>query len=164
MPGDEDYGLLYMTHGDSNAKHSPGNFPQSLSNVLGKMIRINPLQDGANQYTIPATNPFANSSDPNVLKEIYAYGFRNPHTYSFNRDDNGHVRILAADIGRANIEEINIVENGGNYGWANRDGTFVHTQVADPDPNGGYYLGVAPLPANEARPVGGGRTRRQTGD
>jgi hypothetical protein len=153
VPGDEDYGLLYMTHGDSNQQHSPGNFPSLLDNALGKMIRINPLQDGANRYTIPATNPFAASSDPNVLKEIYAYGFRNPHTYSFNRDDNGQVRLLVGDIGRANIEEINIVENGGNYGWASRDGTFVHTQVADPDPNGGYYLGVAPLPANEGTVV-----------
>jgi hypothetical protein len=159
-PGDEDYGLLYMTHGDSNQQHSPGNFPSLLDNALGKMIRINPLEDGANRYTIPATNPFATSSDPNVLKEIYAYGFRNPHTYSFNRDDNGQVRLLVGDIGRANIEEINLVENGGNYGWTNRDGTFVHTGAQVPDrtnniinPTAGYYLGVAPLPANEATVV-----------
>jgi hypothetical protein len=155
VPGDEDYGLLFMTHGDSNQQHSPGNSPSLLDNALGKMIRINPLQEGGSRYTIPATNPFAASTDPNVLKEIYAYGFRNPHTYSFNRDDNGQVRLLVGDIGRANIEEINVVENGGNYGWATRDGTFVHSQVADSGAtlNDGYYFGVTPLPANEATVV-----------
>jgi hypothetical protein len=84
-PGDGDYGLLYMTHGDSNVKTSPNDDPQHLGNVLGKMIRIDPLQSGANRYTVPPTNPFAGVNDPGVLKDVYAYGFRNPHTFSFNR-------------------------------------------------------------------------------
>jgi hypothetical protein len=149
-PGDEDYGLLYMTHGDSNVKDSPTDDPQDLGNALGKMIRINPLQSGGDRYTIPATNPFAASSDPSVLKEIYAYGLRNPHTYSFNQDDTGRVHILAGDIGRNNVEEINLITSGGNFGWPEREGTFVHRQLADEDPMAGYITGVAPLPTNEA--------------
>lgn len=149
-PGDEDYGLLYMTHGDSNNQDSQNDDPQDLGDLMGKMIRINPLQSGASRYTIPAANPFADSSDPSVLKEVYAYGFRNPHTFSFNPDGEGAVRILASDIGRDNIEEVNLIQPGQNYGWTKREGTFVHHQQIAPHPDTGYILGVAPLPANEA--------------
>jgi hypothetical protein len=150
VPGDADYGLLYLTHGDSNVKHSPNDDPLDLANALGKMLRIDPLQSGSDRYTIPDSNPFADSSDPSLLKEIYAYGFRNPHTYSFNEDDEGHVHILAGDIGRNNIEEINLILPGANYGWTEREGTFVHLQSPDSDPSAGYITGVAPLPSNEA--------------
>lgn len=150
IPGDEDYGLLYMTHGDSNIKDSPNDDPLSLDNALGKMIRIDPLQDGANPYSIPSSNPFFGSSDPNVLQEIYAYGFRNPHTFSFNRDDSGTDHIFVGDIGRNNVEEVNSVVAGGNYGWTEREGTFVHLQLPDSDDDAGYITGLAPLPANEA--------------
>jgi glucose/arabinose dehydrogenase len=149
-PGDDDYGLLYLTHGDSNVKDSPNDDPLHLDNALGKMLRINPLQSGPDRYTVPASNPFAASGDPNVLKEIYAYGFRNPHTYSFNQDDEGNVHILVGDIGRNNIEEVNRVLPGANYGWTEREGTFVHLQLPDSDPNAGYITGVSALPANEA--------------
>ncbi|MBX3424044.1 MAG: PQQ-dependent sugar dehydrogenase [Pirellulales bacterium] len=150
VPGDEDYGLLYLTHGDSNVKHSPNDDPQQLNNALGKMLRIDPLPDGANPYSIPAANPFAGSADPNVLPEIYAYGFRNPHTFSFNRDDAGTTHILLGDIGRNNVEEVNLVVPGGNYGWTKREGTFIHRQLPDSDPDAGYVSGLAPLPADEA--------------
>jgi glucose/arabinose dehydrogenase len=150
QPGDEDYGLLYMTHGDSNNQDSLGNDPQDRGDLMGKMIRINPLQSGANRYTIPATNPFASSVDPNVLKEVYAYGMRNPHVFSFNPDDQGNIHILVGDIGRDNIEEVNLVQPGHNYGWTKREGTFVHLQKVAPHPDSGYIDGVDPLPANEA--------------
>ena len=149
-PGDEDYGLLYVTHGDSSSQESFEDRPQHFDNIVGKMLRIDPLQAEMAPYSIPAGNPFADSSDPNVLKEIYAYGFRNPHTFSFNPDDQGNIHILVGDIGRANIEEVNIVVNGGNYGWPKREGTFFHPQNPDQTPNAGYYDGVFPLPANEA--------------
>jgi hypothetical protein len=148
-PGDEDYGLLYLTHGDSNSKPSPGDDPLHLNNALGKMLRINPLQSGGQRYTIPATNPFANSTDSSVLKEIYTYGHRNPHTFSFNKDDNGQVHILVGEIGRNNIEEINKIQAGGNYGWPDYEGTFLHTQQPD-GPNAGYITDTLPLPADEA--------------
>jgi glucose/arabinose dehydrogenase len=152
-PGDEDYGLLYMTHGDSNNQDSPNDDPQDLGDVMGKMIRINPLQSGADRYTIPATNPFASSANPDVLKEVYAYGFRNPHVFSFNPDDQGDIHILVGDIGRDNIEEVNLVKPGQNYGWAEREGTFVHHQYTAPHPDTGYIDGVDQLPANEATDV-----------
>lgn len=150
VPGDDDYGLLYMTHGDSNIKHSPNDDPLHLDNALGKMIRINPLADGADPYSIPATNPFFGSGDADVLQEIYAYGFRNPHTFSFNQDGNGNVHILVGDIGRNNVEEVNLVQSGRNYGWTEREGTVVHLQFADNSGQEGYISGTDPLPGNEA--------------
>ena len=149
-PGDEDYGLLYMTHGDSNNQDSLNDDPQDLGDLMGKMIRINPLQSGADRYTIPATNPFASSADPNALQEVYAYGFRNPHTFSFNPDDQGDIHVLVGDIGRDNIEEVNLVQAGHNYGWTKREGTFVHLQQIAPHPDSGYISGIDDLPANEA--------------
>lgn len=150
LPGNEDYGLLYVAHGDSSLLSSPDDHPQSLKNALGKILRIDPLVSGEEPYTIPATNPFAQSAEAEVLGEIYAYGFRNPHTFSFNADDAGQVHLLAGDIGRNNIEEINRVLPGGNYGWPKREGTFVYLQQPDDHPEAGYITGVAPLPANDA--------------
>jgi hypothetical protein len=157
-PGDEDYGLLYMTHGDSNNQDSANDDPQDRGDVLGKMIRINPLQSGADRYTIPTTNPFYNDPDPNTLEEVYAYGFRNPHNFSFNPDDEGNTRILVGDIGRSNIEEVNLVSPGQNYGWGKREGTFIHLQGNNypndlgPD-DAGYVSGVSNLLATEGDAV-----------
>lgn len=148
--GDEDYGLLYVSHGDSSPKPSTDNDPLLLDNALGKMIRINPLASADAPYTIPPTNPFAGSDDPDILKEIYAYGLRNSHTFSFNSDDEGRVHLLAGDIGRNNVEEINRITAGGNYGWPAREGTFVHRQLPDDNPDSGYITGVRDLPDDEA--------------
>lgn len=150
QPGDEDYGLLYMTHGDSNIKDSPNDDPLDLDNALGKMIRINPLSSGSDPYSIPEGNPFSASSDPNVLKEIYAYGFRNPHTFSFNPDSQGATHILVGDIGRNNVEEVNLVVAGANYGWTEREGTFIHLQLPDSNPDSGYITGLKDLQSDEA--------------
>jgi glucose/arabinose dehydrogenase len=64
-------------------------------------------------------NTFAADGDPKTLGEIYAYGFRNAHRLSWDLSDG---TMFAADIGMSNIEEINIVRNGGNYGWMKREG------------------------------------------
>ncbi len=148
-PDDEDYGLLYVTHGDSSPKPSIDDLPLRLGNALGKMIRIDPLPLGDEPYRIPDTNPFVDGDDPEVLEELYAYGFRNPHTFSFNADDAGVVHILVGDIGRNNIEEINLVIPGGNYGWPQREGTFVHRQLPDSDPEAGYITGLVDLVSSD---------------
>lgn len=72
--------------------------------------------------------------------EIYALGFRNPHNLCFARDGT----LFVADAGRANVEEVNIVERGRNYGWSRREGTFVHV-------GGGLIRGVRDLPARDER-------------
>jgi hypothetical protein len=62
-------------------------------------------------------NKFA-ALGPPVLGEIYAHGFRNAHRLSWDADGT----MFASDIGMNQIEEINIIRNGGNYGWMRREG------------------------------------------
>jgi hypothetical protein len=131
-------GLLYGAFGDGgNANdqgrgHNPttGN-AQDLTTILGKMIRIDPRDPrltrdrdgllGANgQYRIPRDNPFVGRAG--AVKEIFAYGFRNPFRFSF--DAHGG-RLVLADVGQNNIEEVDIVTRGGNFGWRMKEGTFV---------------------------------------
>ena len=140
--GDADYGLLYIAHGDVAVQSGPANAGQK-NDPYGKILRINPLKSGESAYTIPSSNPFAN--DENMMDEVYALGFRNPHHFSFNKDSDGAVIMVGVDTGRDNIEEINIIEKGGNYGWGMREGTFV--QLSSP---GGLRTGIKALPDDEA--------------
>ena len=66
-------------------------------------------------------NKFAADGDPKTLGEIYAYGFRNAHRLSWDLTDG---TMFASDIGMDNVEEINIVRNGENYGWMKREGIW----------------------------------------
>lgn len=146
-PGDEDYGLLYFSHGDAGTE--PFGTGQIGSNAHGKMLRVNPLQDGTKSYSIPATNPFTATNDPTnqILDEIYALGLRNTTHFSWAKDDEGNVHMIAADIGEWNVEEVNIIEAGGNYGWRNREGTFVNNAFAQ---SIGIGHGISYLPENDA--------------
>jgi len=93
---------------------------QNKNNILGAIIRIDPLGNNSSngRYGIPDSNPFI---DMNGLDEIYAYGLRNPYRLSFD----SHTGVLyAADVGQNDIEEINIITSGGNYGWNIREGSF----------------------------------------
>ena len=67
--------------------------------------------NGEQPYEIPSDNPFVGIEG---LDEIYAWGFRNPWKFSFDRNTN---RLIVADVGQDNWEEIDIVEKGINYGW-----------------------------------------------
>jgi hypothetical protein len=131
-PGSPDYGLLYTSgsdYGFSNGGGPRANNPdqtQRLDSVVTAILRIDPRRPsvtggtkGLGDYTIPMANTFAADGDPKTLGEIYAYGFRNAHRLSWDLSDG---TMFAADIGMSNIEEINIVRNGGNYGWMKREG------------------------------------------
>jgi hypothetical protein len=131
-PGDADYGLLYTSGSDlgfSNGGGPHANNPgqtQRLDSVVGAILRIDPRSPaesggikGLGDYTIPPINHFAADGDRETLGEIYAYGFRNAHRLSWDLDDG---TMFAADIGMNHIEEINIVHEGGNYGWMRREG------------------------------------------
>jgi glucose/arabinose dehydrogenase len=87
---------------------------------FGKILRIDP--NGTNsangQYGIPATNPFASGSGG--LKEIYAYGLRNPYRFGF---DSSTGKLLEGDVGQSQREEVNVITAGGNYGWPFLEGT-----------------------------------------
>jgi glucose/arabinose dehydrogenase len=55
------------------------------------------------------------------LAEIYAYGLRNPYSFHFDLPSG---RLILGDVGQNSVEEIDVVSNGGNYGWHLKEGTF----------------------------------------
>jgi hypothetical protein len=117
-PHDPDYGMLYIAIGDGGSTNlKRPDMSGHLRTFLGAILRIDPAgHNGTNgQYGIPADNPFAESGDPSIRKEIWAYGFRNPHRFSW--DLSHGKRMIAVDIGESNVEEVNLIEKGGSYGW-----------------------------------------------
>ena len=125
---DPDYGKLYIGLGDggSTLHGAPHISNHNGSRIWSSILRIDPTGNTATngQYGIPEDNPFVHTE--NKLGELWAYGFRNPNRITW--DDKG--RLIATDIGETQIEEINIIEPGKNYGWPIREGTF------ELDPNG----------------------------
>ena len=99
--------------------HQGNGNAQKLNTPLGKILRIDISgNNSANgQYGIPADNPF---QGPAQVKEIYAYGFRNPYRFSF---DTATGDLYVADVGQNDLEEVNLVEIGKNYGWNLKEGT-----------------------------------------
>ena len=122
-PGDEDYGLLYIGIGDGACVQS--GYPFLVHNIekpWGSILRIDPGgNNSANgRYGIPQANPFVNHDNEQVLGELYAYGFRNPHRITWSKSG----QMLASNIGQAHIESVNLIQPGHNYGWPIREGTF----------------------------------------
>jgi len=119
-------GFLYISLGDGGRAndvangHVPGGNAQSLQRIYGKVIRIdvNGSNSANGQYSIPKDNPFVGTD---AVQEIYAYGLRNPYTFSF---DSLTGDLYLGDAGQNNIEEVDLIIKGGNYGWNLREGSF----------------------------------------
>jgi glucose/arabinose dehydrogenase len=126
-------GLLYLSLGDGGSAndvangHVPGGNAQNLQRIYGKILRLD--VDGTNsangRYGIPNDNPFVGH---NALPEIYAYGLRNPFTFSF---DSLAGDLYVGDAGQNNIEEVDLIAKGGNYGWNVKEGTFWFDSVSE---------------------------------
>lgn len=107
-----DDGYLYIATGDGGSGGDPQNYSQRINTLLGKILCID--VDGGTPYAIPPTNPFYDSTNTEIKKEIYAWGLRNPWRCSFDAQTG---LFWAADVGQSEWEEINIIQNGKNYGW-----------------------------------------------
>ena len=141
-PGDKDYGLLYIGAGDGGSVEEGFQFlAHTKDKIWGSILRIDPRgNNSANgQYGIPRDNPFVKDDSSKSLGEIYAYGFRNPHRITWTKSG----KMLASNIGQANIESVNLVEPGHDYGWPIREGTFLLDPYGD-------LKSVYPLPANDS--------------
>jgi glucose/arabinose dehydrogenase len=107
-------GYLYIGVGDGGSGGDPQNHGQNINTILGNILRIDVNnQDMGLQYAIPSDNPFVDSTG-SVVKEIYAYGMRNPWRSSFDPVTGW---LWCADVGQNCNEEISIIEKGANYGW-----------------------------------------------
>jgi len=115
-------GYLYWSTGDGGSGGDPPNNAQQLNNLLGKLLRID--VNSGSPYGIPSSNPFYSNIDPNVKKEIWAYGLRNPWRVSF--DDLTH-DLYIGDVGQSTREEVDFQPanstGGENYGWRIMEGS-----------------------------------------
>lgn len=114
-------GNLYIATGDGGSGGDPQNYAQRINTLLGKILRID--VDGGTPYAIPPTNPFVDSTNAEVKKEIYAWGLRNPWRCSFDPVTGW---LWAGDVGQNAWEEIDLIENGKNYGWRCYEGNHVY--------------------------------------
>ena len=121
-------GYLYIGLGDGGFAGDPQGNGQNTNTLLGSILRID--VDGGSPYAIPPDNPFAAGGG---APEIYAWGLRNPWRFSFD-PLNGDLWV--GDVGQDTLEEIDVVERGGNYGWNTMEGDACHDPVADCDPTG----------------------------
>jgi glucose/arabinose dehydrogenase len=141
-------GFLYIASGDGGGANdnqlghtggttsgTPGRVSGTLgnsqdkTNLWGKILRIdvNGTNGQTGEYGIPAGNPFYNGSEAHGAdperEEIYAYGLRNPWRFSFDASFGGTNSLICADVGQLDVEEIDLITNGGNYGWRVKEGT-----------------------------------------
>jgi glucose/arabinose dehydrogenase len=130
-------GYLYLGLGDGGGAgdrgtgHASGGNGQSLTTLLGKILRIDPRPSGANAYAVPADNPFVGA---NARPEIYVYGLRNPWRFSFDRTTGD---LWVADVGQNEYEEVTRLPAGEiagtNLGWNLFEGTHTYREGEDAD-------------------------------
>jgi glucose/arabinose dehydrogenase len=158
-------GYMYLALGDGGNANDvgsshiePGGNAQNLSTPLGKMLRFDPLNPSlttssadpisANgQYRIPTNNPFQGAGQ---VPEIYAYGLRNPYRFSFDPVTGD---LIQADVGQNNVEEIDRIVRGGNYGWAIKEGDFLFNRTNGPAGPAGT-IGAPPGNRSPGAPAG----------
>lgn len=144
-------GFLYIGLGDGGSGGDPFGNGQNTNTRLGKMLRID--VDGALPFAIPPSNPFVSGGG---LPEIYAYGLRNPWRFSFDRTAG---TLFVADVGQDRYEEIDILQNGKNYGWNTMEGMHCFSPA-----NGctmtGLTLPIAEYDHSEGEAVIGGYVYR----
>jgi hypothetical protein len=143
LPGQQRYGWLYISNGDyGSALRGQPQQLQRLDTVYGAILRIDPLGGTGAPYSygIPVFNPFANDGNPATLGEIFAYGFRNAHRLTWSATGLGGPFI--SELGEANLEEVDVLQGGANYGWPYREG---NRAIAPQN-----LAAVFALPANDA--------------
>lgn len=135
-------GYLYVAMGDGggagddDAGHTAGvgNGQDITSNLLGKILRIDPSGDDFpadpnRNYAVPPSNPFVGVTGDD---EIWAFGLRNPWRNSFDRLTGD---LWIADVGQSAWEEVNFQpassEGGENYGWRCWEGNHAYNQTGD---------------------------------
>ncbi len=120
-------GDLYVSvgDGDSGVLHPPGAFAQTLDDLLGNILRIDPRQTAGGQpYSVPDSNPFVGRQGDRG--EVWDYGLRNPWRFWI---DPATGDMYIGDAGEGNAEEIDYVQGnagGRNFGWPCFEGNLTH--------------------------------------
>jgi glucose/arabinose dehydrogenase len=141
-------GMLYVSTGDGGVQHDPDGNARNPNDLRGKVLRIDPnKRQGEAEYGIPADNPFAIGGG---RPEVYAFGFRNPWRFSFDRKTG---ELWLGDVGQNAWEDIERVEKGQFYGWNVKEGLACHAQGPGCDGKNG---GREPVWAFHHSPAAGG--------
>ena len=122
--------MLYIGTGDGGSADDPERRALNKSQLLGKILRINPRNTG---YDIPSDNPFVDT--PGARGEIWSIGLRNP--WRFNFDIFGNIWI--ADVGQNKWEEVNVSPGtpkipggkGISFGWSAYEGSHTFNKDVD---------------------------------
>ncbi|MFD6140459.1 PQQ-dependent sugar dehydrogenase [Promicromonospora sp. NPDC060271] len=117
-------GYLYVATGDAG---DPAN-AQDPESLAGKILRVTP--DGE-----PAPG------NPDAGSPVWSMGHRNVQGLGW--DPSG--RMFAGEFGQDQLDELNVIEPGGNYGWP---------EVEGPGDQAGFIDPVAWWPTSEASPSG----------
>ena len=104
-------GTLFIATGDAGEPE----LAQDPDSLAGKVLRIN--ADGS----VPQDNPTPGSP-------VYSSGHRNIQGLAF--DDQG--RLWASEFGSSDVDELNLIEPDGNYGWPIHEGAAGDPRFIDP--------------------------------
>jgi glucose/arabinose dehydrogenase len=154
-------GFLYIGFGDGGSSNDPQQNAQNTTNLLGAMLRID--VDGGTPYGIPGSNPFAGNAlctqafGTDDCPELYAWGLRNPWRWSFDRVSGD---LWLGDVGQAALEEVDIIDPGGNYGWPFFEGTRCNTEAPVVNCSFSGLPPVTEYPRNVGRSITGGYVYR----
>lgn len=151
-------GYLYLSLGDGGAANDPHGNGQKLSTWLGSILRIDvDRREEGKPYAVPPSNPFV-GQPAGAKPEIWAFGLRNVWRFSFDRE-NGD--LWAADVGQNSIEEIDLIEQGGNYGWRSFEANERFDEL-EPLSFGEHIPPVAQYGRREGSSITGGYVYRGT--
>jgi len=117
-------GMLYAATGEAGER----DLAQDPASLGGKILRITP--DG-----VPAPG------NPDPSSPVYSLGHRNVQGLAF--DEQG--RLWASEFGQNDVDELNLVTPGANYGWPEVEGTGGAPEFTDP---------VTTWPVSQASPSG----------
>lgn len=127
-------GMLYIGTGDGGAADDPDRRSLDRGDLLGKLLRIDPMGTDGAPYTVPADNPFVGVDG--ARPEVWSTGLRNPWRFSF---DAATGDLWVADVGQNLWEEVNLARaadgagRGLNFGWSAWEGNHRFNDDQSPD-------------------------------
>ena len=107
-------GFLYIVMGDTGPHNDPNGHAQNLRHVARQIAAHRRGSHGRRTGLCNSQPTIRFVGRPDARPEIWAYGFRNPWRFSFDRVTGD---LWLADVGQDRVEEVDIVHRGENYGW-----------------------------------------------
>jgi glucose/arabinose dehydrogenase len=104
-------GMLYIGTGDAGDK----GLAQEPASLGGKILRLTPTG------SVPADNPFPGSP-------VLSLGHRNVQGLAFDAGN----RLWASEFGASDVDELNLITPGANYGWPECEGSCGKDSFVDP--------------------------------